>query len=376
MGFYFRKSKNFGPFRVTASKSGLSFSVGVKGFRISSGPRGRYISMGANGLYYRKRIDGTGGSTSSKRAAGQPRATQGPPMQTIDFNRLDDLAASSPREIVEGLRRFALPPEASRATNLTLLLALLCLLGGVVSGSWAGFGVGLLLALVFFFWTGYLHNKTVKKHGLQLNYDLDPAMRQAWLDLTGALEAIGRQGQLWRMAAFGERQRAPSEELQWGQMRREALRISRRNPPGIESSLTLLAIEKPSHTLYLLPDLLLVYDEPKPKDWRVSAIQYAELQIGYEEFTDALDSPPADTPVVGYTWQHVTKSGSPDLRYRHNPRLTLCRLGLLSLESKRGLHEWLVISDPAKGQALYAALCQMQTLTEAFAPAHEDLSLN
>jgi hypothetical protein len=42
MGYYFRKSLNFGGFRVKLSKSGIGYSYGVKGFRISTGPRGTY----------------------------------------------------------------------------------------------------------------------------------------------------------------------------------------------------------------------------------------------------------------------------------------------------------------------------------------------
>lgn len=33
MGFRFRKSKNFGPFRISVSKSGIGWSVGTKGIR-------------------------------------------------------------------------------------------------------------------------------------------------------------------------------------------------------------------------------------------------------------------------------------------------------------------------------------------------------
>lgn len=35
MGFRFRRSKSFGPFRITASKRGLSYSIGGKGVRLT-----------------------------------------------------------------------------------------------------------------------------------------------------------------------------------------------------------------------------------------------------------------------------------------------------------------------------------------------------
>ena len=54
MGFYFRKSVNFGPFRLNFSKSGIGVSTGVKGFRVGTGPNGNYVHMGRNGIYYKK----------------------------------------------------------------------------------------------------------------------------------------------------------------------------------------------------------------------------------------------------------------------------------------------------------------------------------
>jgi len=41
MGFRFRKSKNFGPFRVNASKSGIGWSVGTKGVRYTKRADGK-----------------------------------------------------------------------------------------------------------------------------------------------------------------------------------------------------------------------------------------------------------------------------------------------------------------------------------------------
>lgn len=63
MGFYYRKSVNLGPFRVTASKSGLGWSVGGKGFRTGVSSRGkRYstFSVPGTGLGYRTQHQGRG----------------------------------------------------------------------------------------------------------------------------------------------------------------------------------------------------------------------------------------------------------------------------------------------------------------------------
>jgi hypothetical protein len=65
MGWSFRKSASFGPFRLNFSKSGIGASFGVKGARISVNSRGTYVSVGAGGIYYRERIGGARKSSSS-----------------------------------------------------------------------------------------------------------------------------------------------------------------------------------------------------------------------------------------------------------------------------------------------------------------------
>lgn len=56
MGWYYRKSVNFGPFRVNLSKSGLGYSLGGRGFRVGVTARGRRYtsaSIPGTGIGYR-----------------------------------------------------------------------------------------------------------------------------------------------------------------------------------------------------------------------------------------------------------------------------------------------------------------------------------
>lgn len=52
--------KSFGNslFRINFSRSGVSYSFGVKGARLNVSQRGTYVSFGSNGIYYRKKISG------------------------------------------------------------------------------------------------------------------------------------------------------------------------------------------------------------------------------------------------------------------------------------------------------------------------------
>ena len=65
MGFSYRKSVKMGPFRVTASRSGISYSAGVKGVRVTKRANGKVqttLSVPGTGLRYTTR------STSSSRS--------------------------------------------------------------------------------------------------------------------------------------------------------------------------------------------------------------------------------------------------------------------------------------------------------------------
>ena len=63
MGFFYRKSVNFGPFRVNLSKSGVGYSVGGRGFRVGTSARGRRysaFSIPGTGVGYRSNSKGSG----------------------------------------------------------------------------------------------------------------------------------------------------------------------------------------------------------------------------------------------------------------------------------------------------------------------------
>jgi hypothetical protein len=93
MGFYFRKSVNFGPVRFNFSKSGVGVSVGVKGARISTGPRGTYIHAGRNGFYYRQRIDSPN-PRPRWQPEGQSSTSSSSVIETADVSGLVDMSST------------------------------------------------------------------------------------------------------------------------------------------------------------------------------------------------------------------------------------------------------------------------------------------
>lgn len=73
MGFRFRKSINFGPFRINFSKSGVGYSFGGKGFRVTKTADGRTrstASIPGTGVSYVKEQSSKKKSSGGKRGPG------------------------------------------------------------------------------------------------------------------------------------------------------------------------------------------------------------------------------------------------------------------------------------------------------------------
>lgn len=76
MGFRFRRSVNLGPFRLTASKSGLGVSAGVKGLRVTKTASGRVrttASIPGTGISYveEKSVEGSKRKRTPQKSKGK-----------------------------------------------------------------------------------------------------------------------------------------------------------------------------------------------------------------------------------------------------------------------------------------------------------------
>ena len=75
MGMKFRKSTKIGPFRTTISKSGISYSAGVKGFRVTKQANGKVRTTAS--------IPGTGISYTSVSGKASKSAKANVPVASV-----------------------------------------------------------------------------------------------------------------------------------------------------------------------------------------------------------------------------------------------------------------------------------------------------
>ena len=122
MSWNYRKSVKFGPGRLTFSKSGISYSVGVKGARITTGPRGTYVTLGRSGIYYRQRIGPR--HTYNAGSRPQPVPESDSMVHTITSDPIDELTDTDSKAFVDDLNA-----KAKRVSYFTLF----CVVPALVS---------------------------------------------------------------------------------------------------------------------------------------------------------------------------------------------------------------------------------------------------
>jgi hypothetical protein len=105
MGWSYRKSFGSGPFRVNFSKSGITYSVGVKGARVNVGPRGTYVNLSSHGITYRKKIAAAGFPAHDEQIPALPEVDQDG--QTIASAAIGQLTDTDSREFVTEISRKA-----------------------------------------------------------------------------------------------------------------------------------------------------------------------------------------------------------------------------------------------------------------------------
>jgi Protein of unknown function (DUF4236)/Bacterial SH3 domain len=101
MGFYFRKSLGSGFFRINFSKSGLSYSAGVKGARINLTNRGTYVNFGSHGIYYRKKISGFAQKSYTQSSTNYAPVTY--EQHTITSGRVEEITDTDSEDFINEL---------------------------------------------------------------------------------------------------------------------------------------------------------------------------------------------------------------------------------------------------------------------------------
>lgn len=103
--------------------------------------------------------------------------------------------------------------------------------------------------------------------------------------------------------------------------------------PGVVANVAVPVLQAAKITLAFYPDRILAFQGKT-----VGAISYSELEVENAPVSFVENGAvPSDATVIGYTWQYVNKKGGPDMRFKNNRQMPLCRYNKLQLTTPQGL---------------------------------------
>jgi hypothetical protein len=357
MGFFFRKSVGFGPFRLNLSKSGIGISTGVRGARISTGSRGTYINVGRHGFYYRQKVKVPQASAYSRihnLEVGHPPASGEDQVVTNQLEALVDTSCDATiAEINTRLQQTAWAPILT-VTLVILVVAILisiCVLLTQFSGGsgddsrtiYALVTLGSVLPILLAGGIPLIKRTRASdklRRTTELFYELDQATRARDDVKVRALESLAQSSRIWNQQAeqaTGDWKRnAGANAL----ITRKPIGLGRYDSPGIVTNVPVWAFDFGYMKLFFLPDQIFVLRERRYGAFSYDAIQTSLSQVSFRE-----EGPvPTDSQIIDYTWKYVNKRGGPDRRFKNNFQIPIVRYAELDLKFSTGPHIKLHVS--------------------------------
>jgi hypothetical protein len=365
VGFYFRQSARFGPFRINFSKSGIGISAGIKGLRLGTGPRGAYIHAGVAGLYYRQSLEPTKGRSARVNVVDSSTPIPQSPVvpseqytlgavELIDSGSVLKMKDSSGSGLVHELEicrnRVAWAPWCIGLVAALIIFALW-------KGNWI-VGLAGALCVPAAYW---MRIRDIQRKGFVLQYDLDDGATKAVTDLVEACEKIAQVGRSWYMDSSQQVLNAKYHAGASSVVKRSSTRLAIQEPPYLRANIPIPGINMGKETLFFLPDRLLVYAGSA-----IGEVAYRDLRLEVKEqqfIESSKSSVPSDATVVGRTWRYVNKKGGPDRRFKNNPEMPVALYEEISLSSPTGLREVLQLSKVGIGQQLLEAVALVNKAT-------------
>ena len=358
LAWRFRKSAHLPlGFRLNASKSGLGFSWGFRGFRIGRDAKGRTVrtlSIPGTGVFNRQVISTARSRatfvTVNSRGVGYQRRTENlepglepqndtqVQLDSVFHVPLSELAASNQSEFVARLNDNASAFNLGPVLIVLSVFALLLVLSNFILGLvlfFLGLGLGIFVSKRF-----------AERHTAEINFSLDQEATEQFRARQQALSVLASCARIWVVNTSALNTDTRRNAGAYTLISRGSAAIGNLPTKGFKSSVPIHSISANNIVLHFLPDQILIYTG------RYGSISYAQLSIEARstQFTET-EAIPGDSLRIGTTWQYARKDGGPDLRYNNNRQIPVLEYGEVTFRTATGLQVTLQTSNSEKAKA-------------------------
>jgi hypothetical protein len=379
LAWRFRKSARLPlGFRLNASKSGLGFSWGFRGFRIGRDAKGRTVrtlSIPGTGVFNRQVISTARSRatfvTVNSRGVGYQRRTENlepglqpesdPQLQldSVFHVPVSELAASDQSEFVARLNDNVSAFNPGRVLSVLSAFALLLVTSNFILGLvlfFLGLGLGIFVSKRF-----------AESHTDEINFSLDQESAEQFRARQQALSVLASCVRIWVVNTSASNADAKRNAGAYALISRGPAAVGNLPTKGFKCSLPILSIRANNIVLHFLPDQVLIYTG------QYGSISYAQLLIEVRSTRFSETEPiPGDSRRIDTTWQYVNKSGGPDRRFNNNRQIPVLEYGEVTFRTATGLRMILQTSSSEKAKAFagqFSAVLPSDTVQSVLATA-------
>lgn len=378
MSLSYRKSVSAGPFRINFSKSGVSYSVGVKGARVNMGPRGTYVNLSSNGISYRKKI---GGTPAANRHVLLPATRE--VINNITSAQVEQLTDTDSKSFITELTEKSLQASYVKRWGIFPLIVLLCILiissfsqeQTIVPSAYGGqitenalrmtnpyllyqLAICLFCFIPLIYW---LTKVDKKRFEMALNYEMDEQYKQIYQQFSAHFISFSKSAKVWQ---YLNAQRTKDFKRNAG----AGKLIKRIGVSGIAAhkvplqhfitNVSIPYVLLNNMELYFLPERLLI-----KRGKTFAAVFYKNLRVTTNVTRFIEDGfVPHDASVIDYTWRYVNRKGGPDRRFNNNRKLPICAYSEYMFTSDTGIFEVISTSKTAAMDAFAGFLSKIGEL--------------
>ena len=326
MGIRYRKSINLGKgFRINMSKTGPGFSWGGKGFRITRTANGNirgsaYIP--GTGIGYQKdfgnphkKITGKKDQPAKSKSESKNSSFYKSDIGSIHSSDMADVVAATNKNRTYKYVAIALIIIGLLLIIVNPLFAILAVLGVILA----------------------IYNKN--NQTISLDYELSDDAKEELEVTNNLLKGIMESDAVWLVSEVEEARAGDEERMRI--IDRTPINFYKGTDEAIEANVDTYTLDAGKLKLIFLPDAIFIKQNGK-----LAAVSFKEVDINLATALFLEDSKiPNDATVLGKTYAHTNKDGSPDKRYKDNPEMTLVEYGVLSIFNHPGLELLIVFSD-------------------------------
>lgn len=310
MGFRFRKSINFGGFRINLSKSGIGYSFGFPGYRwtkLANGRNRTTASIPGTGLSYVTESSGT-----NKRHPRQNVEIE----TTVPGQYLEKTTQISPEdyEPTDGKEFLAALRHYKQMQILWKTLIGISLISGFIVHPCCLLGMFIFIGISIYW---YFRKRVsvifcFDDETAKTNHDLFDSM----FDLLSNNERVYECAKTYHNTNTKYTSGASKT------ITTHNMTFKKTTPPFMKTDMLCFKMETMFKELLFLPNGILI-NTP----FSLYFLNMKDVNIKWDTTVFIEDSTPRDSECVGTTWQYVNKSGGPDRRFNNNKQLYRNRYG-------------------------------------------------